>query len=171
MSVMKSLILVVLLALGPGLLSVTVMHLLKARAAASWPSTEARVESMDVIEVPAGAQEEAGAATYVPAITYSYAVDGERYESSRISLRDDKYRFGNSDAAFDWVTKAVSRTPFVAHFDPDRPSSSVLIAEASLVQWTAPSVGVFFTLIAIAFIGVNLFVRVPRAEPPPIPVH
>ena len=74
-----------------------------------------------------------GHATYRPAITYRYTVDGREFAAERITF--DEVSTGNRRESPDWVAAHLPGTALTVYYDPARPSQAVLQREVSGSIW------------------------------------
>lgn len=125
--------------------------LAKYLASRRWSTTEAVVRESEVLTKTEAAQRYLGQAArnsqggYVPLVHYEYTVDGETYESARVSPFDgaiSRYRWASS------IVDDYPRNKYVtARYDPDDPS------RAYLRSWVPTSVFLVWLVATPAFFG------------------
>ena len=91
-----------------------------ADASLKWPTVEGRIVESEVQSV-----RHKRSTSYKPRITYSYTVDGNEYESKRLSFPDPD--FDVREAAVDYVSRYGRPDARVeVHYDAKKPAESCL---------------------------------------------
>jgi uncharacterized protein DUF3592 len=110
---------VVLLSIG--WLFYTVVLLVKARIAMTWPAARGRIDSFRARE--RGGKYDAAFGFRKPQVVYSYQVSGAQYVSDRLSFGPDVYQEGPDTRADQYRPGAV----VTVFYDPAHPHRSVLV--------------------------------------------
>lgn len=153
-------ILIVIAMVGAGVVCVLVG--MRSYATAEWPSVEGRVISASVDRAERMDQDTRRVTyRYTPVVRYSYSVDGQEYEGTKITYTQGQYRT-ESRAREDLEPYPVGGQVTV-YYDPQNPKSLVLEPGGDPMLFVVAGllvvVGVFF--------GVSLM----RAPDKPKPGH
>ncbi len=100
---------------------ISIRAMIRARAAQSWPSTEARIETSYVTTVDPG---ETTPLNYHPVLQYSYVVQGERYAGSFQLSEWNPDRDAAAEVGRGWVGDSIR-----IRYKPQSPAVSVWLRQ------------------------------------------
>ncbi len=97
----------------------------EAKRSARWPVVVGQLEHCEVVERPGTQFDEVS--SWQLQLRYSYAVHGKTYHSTRYAFG---YGDGRDDEKHRRIADALKSKPLTVHYDPVRPSESVISTEA-----------------------------------------
>lgn len=112
-------------------------------ASAGWETVEGEVVVSRVVN--------AGDTTgdrFLPAVEYTYAVDGESYTGRQIDLRGDVF-YGNEDAAALQLTDYPIGAAVTVYVNPSDPARSVLTREVIPAVWWFTGIGLVLLTLSV----------------------
>ncbi len=112
------------LSIGLVLLSKAMHFRRVATAAVEWPVAEGVVLATDVIKRTSKSDDEFD--SYIPRVSYAYAVNGVRYEGDRIRIGLKERGYIREQQARDHVARHPVGAAIAVRYDPKRPESAVL---------------------------------------------
>ena len=121
----------------------------KAKAAETWPTAVATIQSATVVEEESSDRDGHSSTWYNPVVAYSYAVGGRQFESKR--LRFGNYRRASRKKAEAMLTPYRAGGTAQVRYNPEAPEECVL-------ETAKP--GPIYAIMAAAgliWIGVGLF--------------
>jgi hypothetical protein len=138
LDVIMTIFLVMLSAIGPGMIFVGLRLRIKARASQSWPQVMGKVANAALMKDGDGMDVEA-------AVEYDYSVNGVSYKGKRL-------RFGGWYRRPAFIQADLERyrpgSEVVVFYNPSKPSDAVLLREAKgTLLWIL--VGILMTVVAV----------------------
>jgi hypothetical protein len=121
-----------------------------ARSALEWPAADAIITKSDRAYWTVG---NSGTAQFDTDITYAYDVQGQRYESSRITLAATEKTLANAEAK---AARYPLGSEHKVRYNPDKPSQSLLELTPAGNGWLYLA-GLFLALPALPVISVFVF--------------
>jgi len=117
--------------IGPSIILAVVASLLIARGIwgwrqlsliSSWPAADATVITSGLDELPPME----GGPTHRPTLTYSYAINGKTYRSSRLGITPDAFDVFSQESAQSFVARYPAGSRFEIRVSPTDPFFSVV---------------------------------------------
>lgn len=144
----------IFMAVGGGLLYTGINSVMEARASSSWPSVQGRIVSASVGEHKGTKSKRK--TTYHADVRYDYQVNGQTYDSKRISFGE--YSSRDRSHAEEELKKYPVGKQLPVYYSPTNPASSVLEPGLSTQTWFLPGFGLIFGLA-----GLGMFFFLPGA--------
>jgi hypothetical protein len=126
----------------------------KGRAAKEWPSAEGTVASARVERSTSSSgsgSRRRRRTTYTPKLSYTYAVEGRPYTSTRIAFGGTR-SYSSSSAAEGFVNRHPVGSKVTVYYNPGDPAESTLETGASGGAYVLLIIGVVFGLVGLATI-------------------
>ncbi|MFC1452945.1 DUF3592 domain-containing protein [Verrucomicrobiota bacterium] len=129
-----------------------------------WPKVRGRIESASVAARRAGSgagRRSHPSRSYGASIVYTYQVEGTTYTCDRVFFGN--YRSDRPDHAEAQKARYPPGREVDVYYDPDRPEVAVLEPGPKFSTSVVMIVGIVFTIVALAGIGVCLFAKSPES--------